>query len=128
MFLAAVAYIVRWGVQAFIPNPTVAIAIQVLHGLSFGFFYVAAVDFVSRSARRELQATAQSVFGMVNGGLAGIIGNLLNGDLLNYGGPGLMYVVCMTSAVMGAACFAYVIKTSPRSAGRETGSVPTISH
>lgn len=128
MFLAALAYIVRWGVQAFIPNPTVAIAIQVLHGLSFGLFYVAAVDFVSQSARRELQATAQTIFGMVNGGLAGIIGNLLNGDLLNYGGPGLMYGVCMTSAVMGAACFAYVIKISPRAAGSETGSVPTISH
>lgn len=114
MFVAALAYVVRWGVQAFIPNPTVAIAIQVLHGLSFGFFYVAAVDFVARSARKELQATAQSIFGMVNGGLAGIIGNLLNGELLHYGGAALMYEVCSTSAILGAVCFAYVIKTKPR--------------
>lgn len=116
MFLAAVAYIVRWGVQAFVPNPTVAIAIQVLHGLSFGFFYVAAVDFVSQTARKELQATAQSIFGMVNFGVAGILGNLVNGELLHSGSAQLMYEVCMGSAFLGAVCFAYVIKTAPKAA------------
>lgn len=129
MFLAALAYVARWSVQAFVPNPTVAITIQVLHGLSFGFFYVAAVDFVARSARKELQATAQSIFGMVNGGLAGIIGNLLNGDLLHYGGAALMYEVCTASAILGAACFAYVIKTKPRphSTNPATRTSPSIS-
>lgn len=126
MLLSAIAYILRWSVQAFVPNPTVAIAIQVLHGVSFGFFYVAAVDFVSRSARRELQATAQSVFAMVSFGFAGIFGNLLNGYLLRFGGPTLMYEVCTVSAALGVACFAYVAKTRPRPVG-DTFTLPSPS-
>jgi len=121
MLWSAIAYILRWGVQAFVPNPTVAIAIQVLHGVSFGFFYVAAVDFVSRSARRELQATAQSVFAMVSFGFAGIFGNLLNGYLLRFGGPSLMYEVCTASSALGVVFFAYIVKTRPLPIG---GTLP----
>ncbi|MCL6594298.1 MAG: MFS transporter, partial [Alicyclobacillus sp.] len=105
MALAALAYLLRWGIQAFIPHPAVAVAVQALHGLSFGFYYVAAVDFVFTNAPRQLQATAQSLFGMVSGGLAGILGNLLNGWLLQLYGAKWMYVACTLSAAAGAVCF-----------------------
>ncbi len=110
MLIAATAYVVRWGVQVLIPIPSVAIAIQVLHGISFGFFYVAAVGFVAQTTTRELQATGQSIFGMVCNGLAGIGGNLVNGFLLRAGGPTLMYAVCAIAALFGAVCFLLVMR------------------
>jgi MFS transporter, PPP family, 3-phenylpropionic acid transporter len=108
LILASLAYVVRWGIQAYVPIPSVAIAIQVLHGVSFGFYYVVAVDFVSKLAQKQLQATAQSLFGMICGGLAGVVGNLLNGFLLHGAGPKVMYEACMISCGLGALCFLYV--------------------
>jgi PPP family 3-phenylpropionic acid transporter len=110
MLLAALFYVIRWGVQAAIPSPAVAVAIQVLHGVSFGFFYVAAVDYVARTARSEVQATAQSLFNMVCVSMAGIIGNLVNGFLFRAGGPTAMYWTCSGSALVAMGCFWYVVR------------------
>lgn len=107
LLLSAVAYVLRWLLQALVPIPWFSIVIQVLHGVSFGFYYIAAVDFVSKSANREMQATAQSIFGVICSGLAGIVGNLLNGFLLHYGAT-VMYLSCTVSSVLGSACFALV--------------------
>ncbi|MCM3172541.1 MFS transporter [Paenibacillus sp. MER 99-2] len=102
MLLAAGAYMLRWGIQWLWPTPEVMIGIQVLHGLSFGFFYIAAVEYVASVTGREMQATGQSLFNMVFAGLGGIVGNMLNGYLLDSGGPSLMYLACTISAALGA--------------------------
>ncbi|MFD2876576.1 hypothetical protein ACFTAO_12390 [Paenibacillus rhizoplanae] len=62
----------------------------------------------------EMQATGQSVFNIVFSGLAGILGNLLNGMLLNQGGVELMNLSCMLSAAAGAALLFYVARSSRR--------------
>lgn len=101
LVIAAFAYALRWAVQWLFPYPPVMIGIQALHGLSFGLFYVAAVEYVANVSGKEMQATGQSVFNMVFVGLGGIIGNLLNGFLYNVGGAQLMYLACTVSAIMG---------------------------
>jgi MFS transporter, PPP family, 3-phenylpropionic acid transporter len=121
LVLASVAYVLRWGVQAWIHIPLVAILIQILHGVSFGFYYIAAVDFVSTSASREMQATAQTIFGVVCSGLAGIVGNLLNGYLLGIGGPDLMYTACALSALLSAVCFFAVSRKMAKRMVHRTG-------
>ncbi|WP_339169788.1 MFS transporter [Paenibacillus sp. FSL R5-0341] len=102
MLLAAGAYMLRWGIQWLWPTPEVMIGVQVLHGLSFGFFYIAAVEYVASVTGREMQATGQSLFNMVFAGLGGIVGNMLNGYLLDSGGPSLMYLSCTISAALGS--------------------------
>ncbi|MGW9527381.1 MFS transporter [Paenibacillus terrae] len=111
LLLGAVAYMLRWGVQLAFPDPAVMIAVQVLHGLSFGFFYIAAVEYVSHVTEKDMQATGQSVFNMVFAGLAGIVGNLLNGYLLHAGGPQLMNLACLISATLGALMMVYVSRS-----------------
>ncbi|WP_338543536.1 MFS transporter [Paenibacillus tundrae] len=108
MLLAAGAYMLRWGIQWLWPTPEVMIGIQVLHGLSFGFFYIAAVEYVASVTGREMQATGQSLFNMVFAGLGGIVGNMLNGYLLDLGGPSLMYLACTISAALGAFILFFV--------------------
>ncbi|MGN7412562.1 MFS transporter [Paenibacillus sp. SAF-068] len=102
MLLAAGAYMLRWGIQWLWPTPEVMIGVQVLHGLSFGFFYIAAVEYVASVTGREMQATGQSLFNMVFAGFGGIVGNMLNGYLLDSGGPSLMYLACTISAALGS--------------------------
>ncbi|WP_235431552.1 MFS transporter [Paenibacillus sp. VT-400] len=102
LLLAAGAYMLRWGIQWLWPTPEVMIGVQVLHGLSFGFFYIAAVEYVASVTGREMQATGQSLFNMVFAGLGGIVGNMLNGYLLDSGGPSLMYLACAISVGLGS--------------------------
>lgn len=114
LLLGALIYVLRWGIQVAFPYPSVMIGVQVLHGLSFGFFYIAAVEYVSQITSAEMQATGQSVFNMVFSGFAGIVGNLLNGFLLNQGGVGLMNLSCMFSSIAGAMLLLYVARSSKR--------------
>ncbi|AIQ51853.1 MFS transporter [Paenibacillus sp. FSL R7-0331] len=114
LLLGALIYVLRWGIQVAFPYPSVMIGVQVLHGLSFGFFYIAAVEYVSQITSSEIQATGQSVFNIVFSGFAGILGNLLNGMLLSRGGVGLMNLSCMLSAAVGAVLLLYVAKSSRR--------------
>ncbi|MFE6073585.1 MFS transporter [Paenibacillus sp. NPDC057886] len=117
MLLAAGAYMLRWGIQWLWPTPEVMIGIQVLHGLSFGFFYIAAVEYVASVTGREMQATGQSLFNMVFAGLGGIVGNMLNGYLLDTGGPSLMYLACTISAALGAIIL-YMVSRQARAQAR----------
>ncbi|MRN52975.1 MFS transporter [Paenibacillus sp. LC-T2] len=114
LLLGAVIYVLRWGIQFAFPYPSVMIGVQVLHGLSFGFFYIAAVEYVSQITSSEMQATGQSIFNMVFSGFAGIMGNLLNGFLFKQGGVGAMNLSCMLSAIAGAVLLLYVARSSQR--------------
>lgn len=114
LLLGALIYVLRWGIQVAFPYPSVMIGVQVLHGLSFGFFYIAAVEYVSQITSNEMQATGQSVFNMVFAGFSGIVGNLLNGYLLNQGGVEVMNLSCMLSSIAGAMLLFYVARSSRR--------------
>lgn len=114
LLLGALIYVLRWGIQVAFPYPPVMIGVQVLHGLSFGFFYIAAVEYVSQITSNEMKATGQSIFNMVFSGFAGIVGNLLNGYLLNQGGVNLMNLSCMLSSIAGALLLIYVARSSRR--------------
>lgn len=107
LMLAAGLYMARWVLQALITTPGIVILIQLLHG-SFGLFYVSSVDYVADTISPRIRATAQSVFGLVVSGVAGIVGNVLNGALLGAGGPALMYSVCGGSALAGLVLYGFL--------------------
>lgn len=114
LLLAAFFYALRWAIQWLFPIPMVMVGIQVLHGLSFGLFYVAAVEYVAAAAGKRMQATGQSIFNMVFSGLGGIVGNLLNGFLFSSGGANVMYFACTISALIGAGMLYWINKMAKR--------------
>ncbi|WP_018883427.1 MFS transporter [Paenibacillus massiliensis] len=114
LLLAAFFYALRWAIQWLFPIPMVMVGIQVLHGLSFGLFYVAAVEYVAAAAGKRMQATGQSIFNMVFSGLGGIAGNLLNGFLFSSGGANVMYFACTISALIGAGMLYWINKMAKR--------------
>ncbi|MDQ0191799.1 MFS transporter [Paenibacillus wynnii] len=114
LLIGALIYVLRWGIQVAFPYPSVMIGVQVLHGLSFGLFYISAVEYVSQITSADMQATGQSIFNMVFSGFAGILGNVLNGFLLNQGGVNAMNLSCVLSSAVGAVLLVYVARNTSR--------------
>lgn len=99
---AGVLYSIRWFFYASFDSPYQVIALQVLHGVTFGVFYLAAFDYISRLIPKLLQSTGHLVFFATFFGVSGIIGSLVGGVLIdNYGGSTLYTAIGILS-LLGA--------------------------
>ena len=74
---------IRWLATAWAPTPGVILVVQVLHGVSFGVWFVAMMDGVSRFADDDRRPTLQGwVAAAVLGG-GGVISTALGGALMD---------------------------------------------
>ena len=94
-------YSIRWFLYAAIDDPIYIIAFQFLHGITFGVFYLAAFNYVTRIIPKLLQSTGHLVFFAVFFGVSGIIGSLVGGALIDSYGGGTLYVVIGCFALIG---------------------------
>ena len=90
--LAAMA--VRMTAYTFISNPVWALVIDISHGLTFGLFLVACVEFVNTLVPQNLRATGQALFWAGHFGAGAILGNTMAGVLCDMMGVKQMYLVC----------------------------------
>lgn len=111
MLIASLAYVIRWTLELLFPHPWVFVLAQILHGASFGFFYISAVTYVSQTFPPALKATGQSVFGMVNTGIASISCGIIDGYLLQVGGAHLLLLSSTISSVIGLGIFIVMSQT-----------------
>ena len=72
---------VRMLLYASVKNPTAAIAIEVLHGISWSLFWVVCVEYVNRLVKEEWRVTGQSLLSAAYYGAGYIVGNLWTGYL-----------------------------------------------
>ncbi len=79
--LALAAHAVRWALLAVAASPASLLAIQLTHALTFGAFYLAAVQEVDAAAPDGLRATAQGAFSSITFALGGFLGSTLSGLL-----------------------------------------------
>ncbi|WP_430788472.1 MFS transporter [Virgibacillus flavescens] len=93
IIFAGAVYSLRWFVYASIEDPLYIIALQFLHGITFGVFYLASFQYISRLIPSLLQSTGHLVFFAVFFGVSGIIGSLLGGSLLDAFGGDVLYTV-----------------------------------
>lgn len=98
--LAGVLYAFRWFIYGTIDSPLTVILFQVLHGATFGVFYVASFDFVTKLIPKNLQATGHLIFYSVLFGVSGIIGSLGGGLIIDYySGATLYYTMGICAAI-----------------------------
>lgn len=71
----------RWYLTALTVNAAYLVGIQVLHGIAWGAFHVAAVSLVDELSPPELKATGQSIYTAATFGLGGGLGAALMGHL-----------------------------------------------
>jgi MFS transporter, PPP family, 3-phenylpropionic acid transporter len=81
---------VRWVGLSFARAPELIVALNVLHALTFGAFFVASVGFLARRVPAQQRSTGQALFVSGAFGLGGLVGSLSSGIAYDaLGGPGL---------------------------------------
>ena len=93
LFISLLATTVRLLLYSMITNPIVALAPQLLHGVTFALFLVAGVNYAREIAPEGISATAQAVFTSTNMGVGGFIGALLGGWFYELFGIRRMYLI-----------------------------------
>lgn len=101
VIIAGALYSLRWFLYSVIDDPTYIIYFQVLHGLTFGVFYVAAFSYISRLIPKLLQSTGHLIFFATFFGLSGIIGSLVGGKIMDIAGGGTLYFIMGITALIG---------------------------
>ncbi|ADU30421.1 MFS transporter [Evansella cellulosilytica] len=99
--VAAVIYFIRWVLLAFVPDANFLLAVQVLHGISFGLFYLSAFQFVSRLVPEELESTGHLLFISIFFGFAGVIGSILGGNIMSMFNLRVLYGIMAGLALIG---------------------------
>jgi MFS transporter, PPP family, 3-phenylpropionic acid transporter len=93
--LLAVAFAatsLRWLLTALATTGAVLAAVQLLHGLTFGVFYVASIAHLERAVPGGLLGTGRALFSAIAMGLGGAAGNALAGTLYDAGGAPLAFL------------------------------------
>ncbi|MDT8860586.1 MFS transporter [Alkalihalobacillus sp. MEB130] len=101
VIIAGVLYGVRWVLMAFVENPWLILPIQLSHGITFGVFYIAAFQIINKLVPAHLQATGHVLFITVIFGLAGIIGSLFGGYIIDATSISVLYYIIAGSAFLG---------------------------
>lgn len=101
IILASILYTVRWILFAFSTEPIIVLIGQLLHGLTFGVFYLSALDYVTRLIPNTLQSSGHLIFYSVFFGVSGIIGSLGGGFLMDHFGGNHLYFILSIMALIG---------------------------
>ena len=81
LLITVLATALRLFLYSIVKNPEAAIAIELLHGVSWSLFWVVCVESVNKLVREEWRATGQSLLYASYFGIGAIIGNFWTGYL-----------------------------------------------
>ena len=76
--------VLRWALTAVTTNPVLFIALNALHGVTFGLFFATLVAMIAAKAPPEMRQAAQGFVGSSSFGLGGALGSLLVGASLDH--------------------------------------------
>ena len=103
---AFIASALRWVGNAVLRAPAPLIALQALHGMTFGMFWSAGIAMVAATVPPKLRATGQALLVMaINVG--GAIGNLAVGRLYDSAGPGTLFAIAAAGELLPLAVVLY---------------------
>lgn len=95
----------RWLLYPFAEAILTVFIIQVLHGFTFGIFYIAGVIYTCQLLPEELVTTGQTFFWAMAFGLCCVSGSLLGGFLYDYKGYGMMFRAASLLALFSGGIF-----------------------
>lgn len=77
MVIGILGHMVRFGVFAFFPAPAPAIAVNVLHGICYAFYFATVYIFVDEYFPKDIRSSAQGLFNLLILGAGPFVGNLI---------------------------------------------------
>ncbi|HWB00405.1 MAG TPA: MFS transporter, partial [Pirellulales bacterium] len=75
MTIGILGHAVRFGVFALLPDPTLAVLINVLHGICYAFFFATVYIFVDEFFPKDARTSAQGLFNVLILGLGPLAAN-----------------------------------------------------
>jgi len=106
---------VRWAGLSLTTSPALIAALSLLHGMTFGAFYVASIAFVARRIPAHLRASGQGLFAAITFGLGGLVGNTTAGAGYDWLGGHRLFAVAAGLELVAAAL---ILRISPEEPGR----------
>jgi len=100
VFFAGFLYSLPWFLYGSSEDPLFIIILQILHGLSFGVFFIASFDYITRLLPKALLSTGHLLFFSFMG-IAGIVGSLFGGILFDVLGGQILYIILGWIALIG---------------------------
>ena len=91
-----------------VKNPQWAIAIEVLHGISWSLFWVACVEVVNKWVHEEIRATGQSLLYASYFGIGAIVGNFWTGYLQEINLP-VAQIFLLNAGIVGLTGFSIAL-------------------
>ncbi|WP_010274887.1 MFS transporter [Paenibacillus senegalensis] len=98
---AGIVFAIRFFLMVFIDNPVWVVALQLLHGLSFGILFITAVRLLVQLVPDQFRASGQAVFNVVWAGMAGLFGGTIGGKVFDVWGGQPLFLFAS-----GLACIA----------------------
>jgi PPP family 3-phenylpropionic acid transporter len=114
--VAFVASVPRWLATAYITDATRLIAVQALHGLSFGLFWVAAVPAFARHSSPSVARSAQAVLTATAFGIGPLLAVPIAWVLLADHPPAALYNAGAIASALAALVLAPVALRRSRQA------------
>ena len=99
--------VLRWALTALATSPAAFIALNALHGITFGLFFATLVAMVAARAPPQMRQAAQGVVGSSAFGLGGGVGSLLVGAVFQHVGAPAAWA---SMAVMAALAFVVALR------------------
>ncbi|HWI63517.1 MAG TPA: MFS transporter, partial [Symbiobacteriaceae bacterium] len=102
LVFASAMYALRWLLFSTVSVPAVLVGLQGLQSLTMAIFMPTAVVMIGQMLPAELRTTGQSLLGLVNGGLATLVGTLAAGRIVDLAGTSGLYRAMSGMALVGA--------------------------
>lgn len=102
---ASLMYAIRFLFMSSAHHPGAVIAIQAMHSVSFGVYYVTAVRYTTRIIPEHLRATGLAIFTVVWSSAAGLLSGTFGGIIFQESGRSTFYRVAMLFAIIAFAGF-----------------------
>lgn len=111
IILASILYTMRWILFAVSKDPLIILSGQILHGLTFGIFYLSSLDYISNLIPNRLKSSGHLIFYSVFFGLSGIIGSIGGGLIFDHlSGNHLYFSLSLLSLIGTFLLLLYHIK------------------
>ncbi len=130
MVIGILGHAVRFALFAWLPNPWVAVTVNLLHGVCYAFFFATVYIFVDEFFPKDARSSAQGLFNFLILGAGPFLGNFLwarLGVVFETGKDQVDFsklFLVPAAVALGAAGLLFVFFWPPKSAAAAMGEVP----
>ncbi|MDF2881495.1 MAG: transporter [Clostridiaceae bacterium] len=99
--VSIVFYILRYFLDSISSNYTMIIIIQLLQGVTYPLYLMAALQYVNKIVPKNLQTTGITLYSAIGGGIGGFTGNLFGGIFLEWFSVFMLFKVLSVICLIG---------------------------